>query len=93
MPQIDLTNPEPAVTSYRPVMLELRHDTDHDSFHVHLLLRTNTGETVAENWEGAEAQTMIEQINVGVRDGTGSTLWQQILQRLLDDGRLEGTIS
>lgn len=91
MPQIDLTTPEPAVTSYKPVSLELRYDQDKGQYRVHLTLLDSKGDIETHAWHGTEAQTMIEQLNTA--DLSTTSLWQRILQRLIDDGVFEGTVN
>ena len=88
--QINLTTPitKPAISSYKVVRLEL--DWDATRIEIHLKF-TPSGERVIFGYSGTEALNLMKAMNT--KNFSTTSMQKTILQKLIADGKLVGTIS
>ena len=88
--QINLTAPitKPAISYYRVVRLEL--DWDIARIEIHLKF-TPSGERVIFGYSGTEATNLMVIMNK--KNFSTTSMQKTILQKLIADGKLKGTIS
>lgn len=88
--QIDLTAPitKLAISYYRVIRLEL--DWDMAKIEIHLKF-TPTGERVIFGYSGVEATNLM--ILMNKKNFSTTSMQKAILQKLISDGKLVGTIS
>lgn len=88
--QIDLSVPitKPAISYYRVVRLEL--DWDIAKIEIHLKF-TPTGERIIFGYSDTEALNLMKAMNT--KNFSTTSMQKTILQKLITDGKLAGTIS
>lgn len=88
--QLDLTVPEPqpTLTHYRVAQVQLRLLP---SPLVQIVVTNNAGGTIVQVYEGSTAQQMLSALNTA--NFTSTSFAKTILNRLVTDGVLSGTVS
>ncbi len=88
--QIDLTTPitKPAISYYQVSRLEL--DWSRATIEIHLIF-TPTGEKFITGYTGVEATNLMVIMNK--KNFTTTSMQKTLLQKLIADGKLAGTIS
>lgn len=86
---ITLSSPivPPTLTTYRVGMLTL----DWDAASITIRLQGTNGEVTTQGYSGATATTLMNQLNVANLSAT--SLHKRVIQRLVSDGKIAGTIS
>ena len=87
MEQVDLTTPKPSVTSYRVVVLYL----DWQHAHIQIGLLGPLGEQASFIYDGEEATNLMIVLNTA--NLSVKSLHKRILEKLIADEKLAGTIS
>ena len=87
--QLDLTTPitTPSITSYKVIKLIL----DIEGQGIIITLKSNTNERLEVAYNGPEALTLIVAMNK--MNFTTTSMQKKILQKLIADGKLPGTVS
>lgn len=88
MPEIiTLTTPVPAVTNYRVAELHLCYS----AAFIRVVLQAPAGEMTSHEYSGSVATALLNQLNVANLSTT--SLHKRVIQRLVSDGKIAGTIS
>jgi len=89
MEQIDLTTPitQPSTTNYR---LNKLHQGWFDKY-IHIELVSDTGDTIQHSYEGDVARNLMIALNKA--DLSTNSLQRRVLNKLISDGVITGTIS
>lgn len=90
MAKIVLTTPEPALSEWQPKELRLIYDHAEQNYAVLIQLRANTGEVSRFERRGDVARSLIEWLNAA--DNSVLHLWPRLLQWLVDQEEIDGTV-
>jgi len=89
MEQVDLTTPitQPAITNYRLNKLDLRWLDQH----IRIELVSDAGDVIEHSYDGTTARNLMIALNKA--DLSTNSLQKRVLNKLISDGVITGTIS